>query len=651
MQVESTPGVMTTGKCSACDHSNKPVGTTATLFQHLDIYQEEECDIGPRILDSLGGAEAIWHFIPTCTGYAIAFSEALVHHKAGDLNTAYQLYSHALLITEEFAGPEGEPDSTPWLEIIMQAYNNLGCIEYSKGVDSSARIKFEAALIFAKQLSDRDNRHRLQYATVLSNWCRTRWVHGDISETVYRALREVGRLRASVLSWDHPDMAAAQYNIAMADYGREQTEQASHGLKHYLDICSKRSKNGMRDVDPIPALVYLLQMKHEDQDDELSQELVRGLRTLQDKRHFQGPKCPECASVLNCVGTLLFHKKDFESSLVFFQEELRLEELLVLDICDISVAVTCNNIGRILQELGRYQEAVRYYERALEKEYGDVSEIYLTYQGSTVPSPLEEYPTAASLNLFSTAWYNLGLIQDKLHAHKKAITSFKMSLGLRKTLLGTEHPDVACLLYNIGVLQMEQNLLDDASSSFEGALRIRSVAAAEQLADCHVVRTITKLVSLHKAKGNVARALEASQWIVSIRENSQDLGSLQQLVEVSITLRSMSELYHAVGDLDHALSFAQRSFRLLERSLHICEKGHPRCSDANNGFGHMEQLISTLLLLASIHHERSDPVLANTVFLQAAELLSKHDCCSSRSLSTLREVTRMLLSSSCAPQA
>ena len=59
------------------------------------------------------------------------------------------------------------------------------------------------------------------------------------------------------------------------------------------------------------------------------------------------------------------------------------------------------------------------------------------------------------MNLYSTVWYNLGLIHDKMGAFTDAIRAFHMSLKLRRAMLGKDHPDVACLLYNIGVLQME----------------------------------------------------------------------------------------------------------------------------------------------------------------------------------------------------
>jgi tetratricopeptide (TPR) repeat protein len=132
----------------------------------------------------------------------------------------------------------------------------------------------------------------------------------------------------------------------------------------YLHVTALHSQKSVdeSELDPIPALVYILLIKNEDkEDDPMAQELVRGLRTLQENRTDLGPHDPVVASVLNYIGTILFHQHDFDHALLFFQEELRLEEALVEGSTDVSVAVTCNNLGRILQEQQRLPEAILLY--------------------------------------------------------------------------------------------------------------------------------------------------------------------------------------------------------------------------------------------------------------------------------------------------
>jgi tetratricopeptide (TPR) repeat protein len=432
-------------------------------------------------------------------------------------------------------------------------------------------------------------------------------------------------------------------------------------------------------LDAIPALIILLLIQNEDKEDHMSQELVRGLRTLQDKRQDQGPNSAEVASVLNFVGTILFHKNDFENALLFFQEELRLEDSCnvtsakrapineqVLSVSskadETSVSVTCNNIGRILQELNRHQEAIHFYHRALKSEYGDI----LQLKSKVKESSRSIARSKNSANLFSTVWYNLGLIHDKLRSYDEAIFAFEMSLELRKAMLGTDHPDIACLLYNIGVLQMEQQRLPDATTAFREALRIRLNGAAGQLNDKHVIKTLEKLASLYKVKGNCAGALATSEDILRIQLITPEFDDIKRLFEIGATLRSVSELYHATGNIEAAIKTAKASvfkFRIATdlRRNQLRADGCSGLTDIstlpNENSAEVEQLVSSLLLLGSLYHEAAEPLDAVLIFHEAAkavemqqnELKVHGTHCSS--LNALQEVTAMLACCQCAPGA
>lgn len=621
-----------------------------------DHYQEDECDVGPRTLKTAVHVSAtVFGSDISFVNIALNFNKALIFHGNSDLLTARELYSSVLQTMQNtsFAQRLGMP-SQQLLELGTRCHNNMGHICYLSGEEDLARAHFEASLLCARQLSELTIKdYRGEYVTVLSNWCRVTWMRGDLGESFFHGLREVLRLRTALLSWDHVDVAAAHYNIAVAEYARHKSPKAVSHLMQYLHIASHRESNGHKDLDRIPALIHLLMIQHEAKDDAMSQELLRGLRTLQDKRQDQGPESPEVASVLNFVGTILFHKEDFKNALIFFQEELRLEDRLTDSMEDISVSVTCNNIGRILQELGKLNEAIEYYQRALHAEYGDISQDWLTKglkecqvfrTGKTKSHP-------SSANLYSTVWYNLGLIYDKLGSHGAAIGAFEMSLVFRKSMLGADHPDIACLLYNIGVLQMEQQKLNEASISFREALRIRHQGSAGQLNDKHVIKTLEKLSSLHKAKGNIKGALEASREVLRIQEASIDYTYSTKMREVGCTLRSIAELYHANGDLEPALEMAIASTERL-RLVADVERLNVLL-DPIDRHANIEQLVTSLLLVGSLYHEMCDPIRAFSVHQEAAtaiqSLTSQLDA--PTSLKALCEVACMLERAQCAASA
>jgi len=635
---------------------------------HLpDLYQEDECDVGPRLMrDPLRPANAISVPDVTVLDAVLCFNKALIFHDNLDFSEAKRLYQVALHSLESLMADSNARGalSRPLLEMGTRAHNNMGHICYLAGEEEVAKVHFEASLMCAKQLSDYSREYRLAFATVMSNWCRVCWMSGDISDNLYSGLREVLRIRSALLRFDHMDVAAAHFNIAVAEYARRRNQHAASHLMHYLHVASEREDAHMDGLDTVPALIYLLLIQNEDREDSVSQELVRGLRTLQDKRQDQGPDSSEVASVLNFIGTLLFHKEDYDNALLFFREELRLEENLKESSDDVSVSVTCNNIGRILQELGKLNEAVHYYQRALKPKYGDIGQLRVSkgLAASCIVAEVSSDNNQSTANLYSTVWYNLGLIYDKLGSYANAIHAFEMSLELRRAMLGNDHPDIACLLYNVGVLQMEQQLLGDASRSFREALRIRRCSAAGQLNDKHIVRTLEKLSTLLKAKGNIKGALEASLEVYRIQEASPDYDPVSRMREAGVTLRCIAELHHATGDVEPALRMAAESAKKLQ-SVHEVNLDALGV-DLADRISNVEQLVSSLLLVGSLHHERCEPLLARTVLQEAALAVSHARASiagsaprfgaisgSLSSLDALQEVANMLAFTHCAAEA
>jgi len=642
------------------------LGRQRTLSQDLreetlapDMYQEDECDVGPRALYSLLRADAV-----TCLNQDLAllelfvvFNKAIILESLEKDDEAKHLFQRVVSAVQSILQLSIAVPTNKLLELGMRAHNNLGQMHYIEGDEEMARVYFEAALLFARQLSDLSHDYRLEYASVLSNWCRVNWMRGDISDNLYTGLTDVLRIRSNTLPWNHIDVAAAHYNVGVAEYARQRIPKAITHLRQYLHVASFRNQAEEEPVlDTIPALIHLLLMQNEENDDSASVELVRGLRTLQDKRQDQGPRSSEVASVLNFIGTLLFHKEDFENALLFFQEELLLEETLAEFNEDISVSVTCNNIGRILQELARSHEAIKYYQRALKSVYGDVSKESVgkgASRGNASKACSIVCTTSPDANLYSTVWYNLGLIHDKLGSYGDAIHAFELSLELRKAMLGTEHPDIACLLYNIGVLQMEQQQLNEASFSFREALRIRRVASTGQLNDHQVVKTLEKLASLHKAKGNIKGALEASGEILQILDASSSYDPMTRMQEMGVMLRSIAELHHAIGDLSAAIGNTMQSVRNLQSVIELHDTKDPLSNIAERNL-YVEQLVSSLLLLGSFYHEICEPVQACAVFQEAAFNLQQSFAEQQprrATLVALKEVTLMLATSHCAPQA
>jgi len=690
---------------------------------HNDSYQEGECDVGPRVFDAVIVPTDVVRLDADVLRLIIAYNKALVYQASGNYCLASNIYKVITDTIRTFIS-SGNVDAT-LMHLAMRSHNNKGQIEYAKQSLKAAQAEFENALSYARQHYDNSRRvtspiirpsttstihinsvttppdHQLEIASVLSNWCRTRWMLGGLDETVHTALEDVLEIRSANLCMGHVDIATAHFNFGKALLLRHSSDRA---LEHFLCYMRTASayrlqlENGYLDeygnfqdnendslsLDPIQGLLYILQIQNEEKNDEESQDLVWGLQTLQEKRQNLGPIHSDVASVLNYIGTLLFRRRELDYALSFFVQELRVEEHLKAKPGNdhsskasngVSISVTCNNIGRILQELERYSEAKYYYKRSLGDEKNALTHDCCNAQKQKCMctknesddilgnDEISKIPPAA-MNLYSTVWYNLGLIHDKMGAFNEAIRAFRMSLKLRRAMLGNEHSDVSCLLYNIGVLQLEQNLLDEATKSFREALAFRHTAGKGQLNDVHVIKTLQKLSSMHKAKGNLKGALVAFEDMVSVLTTTSDFDHRVRNRKMAVVLRDIADLYQAQGELQLALQHALGSVDLF-RNFRISSNFDREAMDIDNSNQNERSSIEdetiALLLVGSLHHELCEPLNAQKAFSETAHLVRTNLTASvvnstdpiqmTAVLHRLLEVSIMLSTPSCAPEA
>ena len=211
---------------------------------------------------------------------------------------------------------------------------------------------------------------------------------------------------------------------------------------------------------------------------------------------------------------------------------------------------------------------------------------------------------------------------------------------------------------------MEQNLLDEATESFRQALSYRHVSGKGQLHDLHVIKTLQKLSSMHKAKGNIKGALEAQADILSVLSTSNDFDQLSRNTKMAIATRDIADLHQAQGNLQLALTHALDSVNLFRETRtssgdELSTMDIDNCSE--QGYTMIEEEASSLHLVGSIQHELSEPIKAQNAFLEAARLINssmKNSVVNSTdapkpaaTFLPLLEVSTILSSPSCAAEA
>ena len=177
-----------------CHHASE--GSRHQEATNIDLYQEDECDVGPRVLmtparldDSVSS-----NYRPLLEATVI-FNKALVSQALCQFSEAKRLYQSVLLVLRNvFASPTALP-SHLLMVLGMRAENNLGYIHYCEGNESLSLLNFESSLFFAKKLVNLSNDLQLEYADILSNKCRVSWMRGDVSDTLCQNLRELLQIR------------------------------------------------------------------------------------------------------------------------------------------------------------------------------------------------------------------------------------------------------------------------------------------------------------------------------------------------------------------------------------------------------------------------------------------------------------------------
>jgi tetratricopeptide (TPR) repeat protein len=198
-----------------------------------------------------------------------------------------------------------------------------------------------------------------------------------------------------------------------------------------------------------------------------------------------------------------------------------------------------NNTGAIYFNHGAYDEAKRFYERALALREAALG---------------PEHPDVANtLN-------NLGNVYGAAGSFAEAEACFSRTLEIRRRALGPGHPDIASSLNNLGNVYKEKRELAAAERLLTQALEIRERALGAD--HPQVARTLGNLGEVHAARGAYAAAGECFRRSLKIQEAT--LGADHPSVAAS--LLRLGTALAAEGAAEEARQVLERARELAERS-------------------------------------------------------------------------------------
>lgn len=196
-----------------------------------------------------------------------------------------------------------------------------------------------------------------------------------------------------------------------------------------------------------------------------------------------------------------------------------------------------NTYATLLQQMGRYAEAQRHFERALELR-----------EQTSDPTSL---PVANALNNLA----NVLLDQGKA---AEAIDLYARATAIGEQLFGSDHVSVGAFLNNLANAQARQGLDDEAWPLYERALSIFVRTYGEVHPDVAGFRMNMGAVAWRRGELDQAQALYAKA-----------LAAQRELLEpqhphLAQTLASYGSLEHARGNVETADALLQESLRINE---------------------------------------------------------------------------------------
>jgi CHAT domain-containing protein/tetratricopeptide (TPR) repeat protein len=189
-----------------------------------------------------------------------------------------------------------------------------------------------------------------------------------------------------------------------------------------------------------------------------------------------------------------------------------------------------------------------------------------------------------------TAINNLAALYYLIGNYEQAEQLFKQCLAIAKQAFGPKHVDVADALHNLGALYYETGDYQQAKSSYEEALALRKELLG--LKHPSVASSFNGLAQVYADEGDYVQAEQLFRQSLEIQETTA-------------TLNNLALLYKTEGDYARAEKLLQRSLKIRREALGA---QHPDVATSLNN-------------LAGLYEDKGDYTQAESLYRQAMDIL------------------------------
>jgi serine/threonine protein kinase/tetratricopeptide (TPR) repeat protein len=341
--------------------------------------------------------------------------------------------------------------------------------------------------------------------------------------------------------------------------------------------------------------------------------------SLERRRSIAGPDSRDVAGSLVALGLLRLDQGQLAEAERFVRDGLAMDRRR-LPPRDPAVARDESALGRVLEERGAYDEAIKVLDEAMriQSTRGDattdlsdsiswLATAHLYLSQDSLAYSLFERALAMDRELYGAVHprvagdlYNLGVIQHDLHRDADAERSYRQALGINQSWYGKEHPDTALMMAAVGQSLVFQGRYDDAAPVLQQALGIQERIFGK--VHPQVAMSLNQLGVLELRRGRLAEAEKDFTRMADINRQVYD----DRHLLVGVALLNLGEVYLQ----EKSYARAEQSFReALARFTEKLPAGHPNTTIAQVKLGHT-------LVIEKQYKNAEGPLLAGYAVLE-----------------------------------
>jgi tetratricopeptide (TPR) repeat protein len=263
----------------------------------------------------------------------------------------------------------------------------------------------------------------------------------------------------------------------------------------------------------------------------------------------------EKAAIYNQIGWANDELGKYKEAITFYEKSLEIKKTLPSN--HPNLASSYNNIGAVYDKMGEYSKALSYYEKALELQ-----------QQSLPPN----HPDLAM------SYNNIGAVYNKMGEYSKALSSYEKALELQQQSLPPNHPDLAKSYNNIGTVYYNMGEYSKPLSYYEKALEIRLQSLPPNHPD--LVSSYHNIGAVYDKMGEYSKALSSYEKALEIQQQSLPPNH----PDLAKSYNNIGLVYFNMGEYSKALSSHEKALEIQQQSL---PPNHPNLASSYNNIGNV----------------------------------------------------------------